>query len=191
MAVKIQYVTVQDQAKLQELVVAYAELLPGRLKILDIGLPTEAGSLNLGVDQEGRLVVLLISTTMDDSLLLRAISQASWVTTHAALLNRIYGKRGVDTSRAPRAIIIGPRFSPVFQETSARFAMGLELYEYRSLIVNGEQALIFDSVMQAYTEAVAFPEQSAIRSSESAVVEPVRLTEEELSFLQNARPEVS
>ncbi len=189
MTVKIQRVAVGDQAKLQELVVAYSESLPGKVRILDIGLATEAGALNLGVDQEGRLAVVVISTFMDDAVLLRAMSQSAWVSNHAALLNRIYGKRGVDTARTPRAIIIGPRFSPALQETCARLGMGLELYEFRSLVVNGEQVLIFDSILQSFAETPSVGSES-VAPAEPQKVESVNLTEDELSFLQNTRPEV-
>lgn len=186
MTIKLQRISVQDPVKLQELVVAYSETLPGKVKIMDVGLPTEAGPLNLAMDDGGRLVVLLFSTSMDDSQLLRAMAQTAWVANHAALLNRVYGKRGADTTRVPRSIIIGPRFSAALQETAARMVSGVELYEYRALVVNGEHAVLFDSILQSYSDASVFAEEGQSTSTGSQEV-GVDLTREEASFFEESR----
>ncbi|MBI3995929.1 MAG: hypothetical protein HY349_08140 [Nitrospirae bacterium] len=141
---KLQRISLQENADLQKLILAQLQELAGGIELLEPGLSSEAGPLCLGMDEERRWVVLISSIEENDAMLVRALGQMNWVVRHQSLLVRLFPKRGVGTSRPPRAVLIAPSFSSVLQEAVAFMGQDIDLYQYRALEIDRQKTLLFD-----------------------------------------------
>jgi hypothetical protein len=77
-----------------------------------------AGEIDLlAADSANRLVIVEINPVEGDNLLLRAIIHYGWILQNPPPLRRICQEAGIDASLAPRAVLVAPRFPPLFRES--------------------------------------------------------------------------
>ncbi|HUK55316.1 MAG TPA: hypothetical protein VLY20_01505 [Nitrospiria bacterium] len=143
---KLQRIVLQDSAILQKLMLAQLGDFPGQIELLEENFNFETGSICIGIDKARRFVLLVPSLVENDAILLKALGQLSWLVRQHPLLVRIFSRPGAEFAPSPRAILVAPSFSATLREALAFIGIDIELYEYRAVELNQEQALLFDSV---------------------------------------------
>lgn len=183
---KLHRISLHDPAALQKMILTQLDDLTGELELLESGLSSESGPLCLAIDQDRRFVLLISTVQEDDAILVRALGQIGWLNRHQSLLVRLFSKRGMESSQSPRVVLIAPGFSSVFQEAVSLVGLDIELYQYRALEFERQQALLLDPVgiprRRAGQPAVSV---SAVPSDPSS---RIALTDAERNFFEGASP---
>ena len=183
---KLHRISVQDNAVLQQLILAQLHELAGGIELLEPGLSSESGPLCLAMDEERRFVLLISSIQEEDVMLVQALGQMSWLNKHQSLLARLFSNRGLESSQSPRAVLIAPAFSSVIQDAVALVGLDIELYQYRALEFERQKTLLLDPVWvprrKAAPPVVSVPAMPLDPSSRTA------LTESERNFFEGASP---
>jgi len=183
---KLHRITLQDNAVLQKMVLAQLDDLAGEIELLESGLSSESGPLCLAIDQDRRFVLLIATVQDDDAILVRALGQIGWLNRHHALLVRLFSKRGVESSQMPRAVLIAPGFSSTLHEAVGLVGLDIELYQYRAVEFERQQALLLDPVgvprRRTGQPAVSIPVIPPDSSSRIA------LTDAERNFFEGVSP---
>jgi hypothetical protein len=107
---------------------------------------SRAGQIDLlAADRSNRLVIVDVDPVEGDNLLLRGIIHYGWVLQNLPPLRRVCEEAGVDFSRPPRAILVAPRFPPLFEE-SIRHIKGPDVMcvRYHSLDIGIGTGIFFE-----------------------------------------------
>ena len=107
---------------------------------------SRAGQIDLlAADRSNRLVIVDVDPVEGDNLLLRGIIHYGWVLQNLPPLRRVCEEAGVDFSRPPRAILVAPRFPPLFEE-SIRHIKGPDVLcvRYHSLDIGIGTGIFFE-----------------------------------------------
>ena len=183
---KLNRISLPDNAALQKMILAQLDELPGGIELLESGLSSESGPLCLATDQERHFVLLISSVQEDDAILVKALGQIGWLNRHQTLLVRLFSKRGLESSRSTRLVIVAPAFSTVLQEAVALVGLDIELYQYRALEIERQQTLLLDPVWVPRRSAgqpnISVPGKSPNAPSSMA------LTDAEQNFFESASP---
>jgi hypothetical protein len=186
--VKFRAIPIEDSFVLQELVIQQIDSIEGQVEVLEIGINTEWGPVILGVDQEGRLVLLVINVIQEDALLSQLIGIYGWISRNMPLISRFYDKRGLDSTRNARVIAISPEFSQVIRDGLACLAFMVELYIYRGLEINGERGILLEplgsSIPKLATPSTPVPVKVSDTSQELS--KAFHLTDSEIRFLKGS-----
>jgi len=145
---KLRMISIRDPALLQELVIQQIDLIEGQVQVMEVGIYTEWGQVIIGQDKKGRLVALLLDLIQDETLLLRLIEVYAWIRRIMPLLSRFYAKRGLDSTRAPRIIVVAPGYSVAVADGIEYLTFGVELYIYRGIEINGQRSTLLEPVVE-------------------------------------------
>lgn len=178
-------ISIQDRSALEKLILSNLGALSGEIEILESGLMSEHGLVCLAVDKNRRCLLLSFSTEEDDSLLVRALGQLSWIAEHRPLLTRVFCSTGVDFEQCPKIILISPAFSKALLEAPAYLNIDVNLYRFRALKSDREQAILFEAVPPISRKpAFSFePAPAYDRPGDSS--KSVQLTEMERRFFES------
>lgn len=184
---KLQRISPQDRGLLQKLVLAQLHDLGGNINLLEADLSSDAGPLCLGIDEDGRLVLLISTVHEDDSILVKALGQLNWAVRHRSLLSRAFSNSGVVSSQSPRAVVIAPSYSTVLMQAVASLGQDIELHQYHALELDGQRALLLDPVHVPRRKKA--PPAVSPSAGPPVASSHIELTEEERNFFEGTSPQ--
>jgi len=183
---KLHRISIQDGTVLKTMVLAQLQDLTGGIELLEPGLSSESGPLCLGIDQERHFVLLFPVIHEDDTLLVKALAQMSWLHRHQSLLVRLFPKREIDPARPSRSVLIAPGFSTAFQQAVSLINLNIEMVQYRALEIDQQKMLLF--------EPVGAPRRKSAPAAAVSTVKPpgsrsrIALSDAERNFFEGASP---
>lgn len=133
------------------------KLEPG-LKILKRGMATACGdSLDLlGLDAEGRFVLIETKIGPDEQLLDRLIDHYDWFRANRALFCQFFEQENPAPDLPPRGILVGPGFDPATIRTIGYMkGLPVDLFEYRVYIRGHARFLSLEWLGANWREAEA------------------------------------
>ena len=138
---------VKDIGNLERLVVEHADGVEPGLMIVDSRLLLGQAAIDLvGLDGAGSLVLIALSFSADDGLLLRAIDAYSWCLEYPDTLRRLYPMAKA-SSRPPRILFIVEKTTEVFLRRIKQLSvLEIDCFAFRHLEVNGAPVVYFDLV---------------------------------------------
>ena len=177
---KLRTAEIRELSVLQALIRNQAECIQGEVRILEKEIPTDYGPVMLGMDGEGRPVIIVASLGQEDGVLSRLIGIYRWTHQSMPLLIRFCAKGWLDGSKVPRVIAIISGYSRSVQEGIGLLAFSVEAYIWRGLEINGELNVLLEPIEDL---GVKRPEPW---SSEEplGLLETSRLSEAELKFFE-------
>jgi len=159
---KYRLISILDPMTLQDRVLQQLASTEGGLHTLAIGVDTQWGRLTLGLDPEGRLVVLIIrpSDVPDDAnapvqiysenkvdvLLSPLIGIYGWILGMMPLFNCTYAQRGLNGAKPLRMLMIAPEYARAFTEGLAYLRFNVECYRWQGLESEGECSLFISPI---------------------------------------------
>ena len=179
----------RDLEAVRRLILENPGIVEADLFPLDTHLRAGNGGLIdlLAVDGTGALAVIEIDLAGEDDLLRRSLEHQGWVGTQVHFLRRLYGPERIHPFHAPRAILLGKRFSPAFLRKISDLPVSITALVYRFAASEGPSSLQIEPAAGG-----AGPEKGGpvLRSSISPIENPPppdadpdgaeRLTSEEL-----------
>src|SRR5262249_57656969 len=128
---------------------------PG-LMIVDSRLILGPAAIDLvGLDGAGSLVLIALSFSADDGLLLRAMDAYSWCLEYPETLRRLYPMAKA-SSRPPRILFIVEKTNDAFLRRIKQLSvLEIDCFEFRHLEVNGAPVVYFDLVARLRNSLVA------------------------------------
>jgi len=138
---------VKDIGNLERLVVENADGVEPGLMIVDSRLILGQAAIDLvGLDGAGSLVLIALSFSADDGLLLRAMDAYSWCLEYPDTLRRLYPMAKA-SSRPPRILFIVEKTTDVFLRRIKQLSvLEIDCFAFRHLEVNGAPVVYFDLV---------------------------------------------
>ena len=177
---KISRVPLQELSLLQDLIRAHVETAEDRVRILEKVIPTEWGSIMLGIDHQGRPVIILPCLNRESNLLSQLIGVYGWLSRSMPLLTRFCAKGWLDGAKVPRVMVLAPGYSSTVLDGFALLSFTVEAYQWRALEISGELNLYIEPIGQ-----VSLPQSSdAVPVKSEKPLDAFRLTDAELQFFQ-------
>jgi hypothetical protein len=101
----------------------------------------------LAVDRAHHVMVVEVSTALDDGIVVRGLSHVDWVVRNLDTVQRLYPGWPVDPSRPPRLSVVAPRFS-LTARTAIRQLTGLSIscFRYCEVDLSGETGIFIERV---------------------------------------------
>ena len=138
---------VKDIGNLERLVIENADGVEPGLMIVDSRLLLGQTAIDLvGLDGKGSLVLIALSPSADDGLLLRVMDAYSWCLEYPETLRRLYPMAKA-SSRPPRILFIVEKTNDAFLRRIKQLSvLEIDCFEFRHLEVNGAPVVYFDLV---------------------------------------------
>src|SRR5262245_5137687 len=138
---------VKDIGNLERLVIENADGVEPGLMIVDSRLLLGQTAIDLvGLDGKGSLVLIALSPSADDGLLLRVMDAYSWCLEYPETLRRLY-PMAKSSSRPPRILFIVEKTTDAFLRRIKQLSvLEIDCFEFRHLEVNGAPVVYFDLV---------------------------------------------
>ena len=181
---KLQSFILRDKNLLGDMILKQLDCLKGQVQALERAFSSEHGPLCLGVDREGRYVVIIFSIDEDDSLVVEALGQLGWIVRNRSLMERLYGQKAHLSSASPRIVLISPSFSRATQEAISYIETKIELYRFRALEVNQERVLLLEPVLRSERPPVEVAPHTSV--SPPSNLPAVELSEAEMRFFEKS-----
>src|SRR5215475_2993520 len=168
---------VKDISHLERLIVENADGVEPGLMIVDSRLLLGQTAIDLvGLDGKGSLVLVALSHSADDGLLLRAMDAYSWCLEYPDTLRRLYPMAKA-SSRPPRILFIVEKTTDAFLRRIKQLSfLEIDCFEFRHLEVNGTSVVYFDLVERlrksVVESAIDTPASVAPAQAVDARVEP-------------------
>lgn len=177
---KFRLVNINEYAVLRDLVRAQAEVIAGQVRILEKEIPTEWGPVMLGMDAEGRPVILLLFMGKEEEVLPRLIGVYRWTVRSMPLLIRFCAKGWLDTSKIPRFVVIVPGPARPVQESLGLLVFTTEAYSWRGVEIDGELSVLLEPTTDPSARLFA----TLTGDPASTMLQVARLTEAEAQFFE-------
>jgi hypothetical protein len=177
---KLRLTTITDYPILRDLVRSQADSLHGHVRILEKEIPTDWGPVMLGMDGEGRPVVVMLSLNRDDDIMVRLIGIYRWTHQSMPLLIRFCAKGWLDTTKVPRFIVIVPGLSQAYQDGKGLLSFAVETYVWRGIDADGELYAILEPI----GEPLPRLSESWSGNGSTGLLEAARLSESESQFFE-------
>ena len=178
---RIRAIPIREPAIFERLVLEQIDSIEDKIEILERGIDTQWGPLTLALDSSRRLVMIVVSSVQQEDLISRLMSIHRWLSSSLPLINRFYGKKGLDFSKGIRALALSQSFSAAVLEGQNSFNFPVEFYRCRGIDVNGDQGVMIE----------LYQDQPVV-SSPSDIVRPEvghpNLTEAEMRFFEQTQP---
>src|SRR5262245_55371961 len=165
---------VKDIGNLERLVIENADGVEPGLMIVDSRLLLGQTAIDLvGLDGKGSLVLIALSPSADDGLLLRVMDAYSWCLEYPETLRRLYPMAKA-SSRPPRILFIVEKTNDAFLRRIKQLSvLEIDCFAFRHLEVNGAPVVYFDLVEQLRKSIV----ESKADSPTPAPAPPVKTAE--------------
>lgn len=178
---RIRAIPIREPAIFEQLVLQQIDSIEEKIEILERGIDTQWGSVTLALDSSKCLLMIFVSPVQQDDLISRLISLHRWLSASKPLINRFYGKKGLDPSKEVRTLAFSQGFSEAVREGKNSFTFPVEFYQCRGVEVNGDQGVLIESNKG---QAV---ENSTSEPARPRVGHP-NLTEAEVRFFEQTQP---
>jgi len=139
-------------------------------------------------DDKGQLVVIQVSVSEDDVMLLQGIQSLDYVNKFKSFLKATYNKHKIDDKEAPRLILVAPSFSDaVRRAVESMKGMRIDLCEWEYLKLGDHKGLRLQPIFT--WEPTERPEEVEERSAEKKrELKPMKKKEPELAPEKKEEP---
>ncbi|MBU1043343.1 MAG: hypothetical protein KJ915_02965 [Candidatus Omnitrophica bacterium] len=135
--------------KLREIILKNPQtLLPG-LSFIDLQMSAdEAGIIDfLGVDTNGRMVLVNFDVKANDQMLIDILAQIQWLKKNQGLIKRLFFSENVDFEKSPQIVLVGPVFSNKLQSAVKQISdKDIKLFNFKYIVSKSDDAIIFDEI---------------------------------------------
>ncbi len=141
-------------------------------------------------DTNGQLVILQISVSEDDIMLVQGMQSLDYIDKFKSFLKATYNKQKIDDKVEPRMILLAPSFSDALRRAvESMKGIRIDLYEWEYLKLGDEKGLHLQSVL--VNETTGKPRETSkfiVKKPSQQVEKPVKKKETE-SLLKREDPE--
>lgn len=140
----------------------------------------------VGIDRDGRLVLITVEVHPADRILSQLLGRLDWAWEHLAAFARMYPGYAVDCNQLPRIIVLAPSYSPNFTKSISylNYRVCIRLFTYQYLKTDtGRGLLIDEQEVKVKYDRILTSEKRKIKSLELPATAKVT-TEEIMEFLQ-------
>lgn len=140
----------------------------------------------VGIDREGRLVLIAVEVHPADKILSHLLARLDWAWEHLPTIARMYASYTIDCDQLPRIWICAPSFSPYFIKSLSylHYRVSMHLFAYQYLQTDAGKGLLIDQL----EIKGKYDRMMKIESGKVKLLEPpaaARVTTEEImEFLQ-------
>jgi Holliday junction resolvase-like predicted endonuclease len=144
MPLKIRPIEIGERDELEPMIVANPDVVEEGLKVISRQLQTDTGPLDiLGVDSEGKLVIIELKNEPSESHLDQGLRYYDWCRQNLAWMASAYRDHRIDAKSTPRLLLIAPSFTENVKRISKYVNVDLGLFEYHAVEDDkGERGLI-------------------------------------------------
>jgi hypothetical protein len=163
-----------NKETLREIILKNPHALLNGLSFIDLQLTTdESGIIDfLGVDTNGRMVLVDFDVKPNDQMLIEILAQIQWLKKNQGLIKRLFFSESVDFEQTPQILLICPEFSSKIQSAVKQLReKDIKLLNFKYIVSDNDDAIIFDeifsnvnsnSALLAKLKAAKAPEPAAI-----------------------------
>ncbi len=141
----IERIRVEDEQELEQMVTKEMGQIEKDLTVICNHVPINGKSALdiLCHDDNGQLVIMQLSVSEDDNVLLQGIQSLDYVEKFKSFLKATYNKHKIDDKEKPRLILIAPSFSDALRNAveAMRGGMRVDLYEWEYLKLGDHKGL--------------------------------------------------
>jgi hypothetical protein len=178
---------IENMEALQALVIENLDGVEPNLTALDTRLLLGQATIDvIARDGSGALVLIALSFTADEALLLRAVEAYSWCLEYPDAIHRLYPGARVSEAEPPRVIFVIERMPEAFQRKVKQLGFAhVDCVEFRHFEVNGAPVAYFESLARFRRPAL---QPVAERQAPPTPVAPVRNAAAENVIPMSAAP---
>ncbi len=136
--------------KLKEIILKNPGYLQPDLSFIDlqIGSRENDGLIDfLGVDENGRLMIVDFDSLENDGLLITALSHLQWLKNNEVLIKRLFFSENIDFDKTPSLMLIAPSFSAKFRAAAGLIEfMPLKLISFNYIRAEENDAIFFEEI---------------------------------------------
>ena len=151
------------------------ECLEKGMRILDVRQPTPCGDPIdlLGLDAEGRFVLIETKIGPDNRILDRLLDHYHWFESSIELFQRLFAAELPDPRLPPRGVLIGPGFQPAMEKRIGYLGnLPIDLFEYRVYLQEETRLIALERVASNWRDR-------AVEEKALSPAKPVELSREE------------
>ncbi|MBU1087817.1 MAG: hypothetical protein KKD05_09925 [Candidatus Omnitrophica bacterium] len=135
--------------KLREIILKNPQtLLPG-LSFIDLQMSTDESEVIdfLGVDTNGRMVIVNFDVNPNDQMLIDVLSQIQWLKKNQGLIKRLFFSESVDFDKSLQIVLVSPVFSSKLQSAVRQLSdKDIKLFSFKYIVSQSDDAIIFDEI---------------------------------------------
>jgi len=142
--VSIEKISVESREELEQMITNEMNQIEKDLTVICSNVPiNEKATIDiLCHDGNGQLVILQLSVSEDDIMLLHGIQSMDYIDKFKSFLKATYNKHKIDDKERPRLILIAPSFSDaVRRAVESMKEMRIDLYEWEYLKLGDHKGL--------------------------------------------------
>ena len=140
----------------------------------------------VGIDKEGRLVLIAVEVHAADKILSQLLSRLDWAWEHLATIARMYAAWKIDCDQLPRICILAPSYSPYFIKSISylHYRVSIHLFTYQYLQTDTARGLLVEQLeVKVKYDRMLKSDSRKIKFLEPPAAAKVT-TEEIMEFLQ-------
>jgi hypothetical protein len=167
----IEQISVKDKQELEKIVTEEINAIENGLTVIYSNIKIDPKT-NLDVlchDSEGKLVVMQIDTTEDDSMFFEGLRCINYIDTVKPMLKAANGKAEIDETASPRLILLAPTFSSnlrnVVENTNV---VEVDLYQWDYLQIGDKKGLYAHPVFVKKTRPRATAKEEEFKQPKRA-----------------------
>jgi hypothetical protein len=175
--------SVIDKEKLRQIILKNPQSLMKGLSFIDLQLSTdECGLIDfLGVDTNGRMVLIGFDTGLNDNRIMELLSQMQWLKKNEGLIKRLFFSESVDFEQSVHMVLVAPEFSGKTLMASRQLdCKNIKLIQYNYIVTSADDAIIFDEVFSN------FAAENAVKEVPVMIKHQVVEKEQHADFLDNS-----
>jgi len=124
-----------EERNLEVAIIRNPGVIEKGLTILDHQVPAGTGKIDiLGADSGGKLTIMELKVTEDDTMLMQSVEYYDWVSQNTDRLAERYGEKfpkvDIDAEEPPRLILVAPTFSLPLKTCCKYINADVDLFEY-------------------------------------------------------------
>ena len=167
MSIVVKKREITEQGQLQALVIEHVAGIEPGLTVLDSRLLLGQATIDvIAIDADGGLALMVVGSTADEEMLLKAVEAYSWCLEYPEAIHRLYPTTQISSSQPPRLLFVVERMPDSFHRKIKQLGFPeVDCVEFRHLEVDGAPAVYFDTLARLRRAPVATapePERVAV-----------------------------
>ena len=137
-----------DKEKLRQIILKNPQSLIEGMNFIDLQLDAgDHGIIEfLGIDSNGRMILINFDVNPNDSMLLDLLAQSQWIKSNQSLIKRLFFSENVDFKQPQELVLVCPVFSGKTMAAAKQLGKNIRLIRYNYIVSNDDDAIIFDEV---------------------------------------------
>jgi len=165
----IEKIKVERRSELEEMVAKELNQIGTDLMMICNNVPiNDKATLDvLCHDNKGQLVILQLSASEDDIMLLHGIQSLDYVDKFKSFLKATYNKNNIDDKAKPRLVLIAPSFSDAVRHVvESMKGLNIDLYEWEYLRIGDNKGFYLQPLFTSEPRERPRQERSAEKKNE-------------------------